>query len=272
MSIVAIAPTLGSLGDEIGRALARSLSWDFADREIILEAAGRFGEGVMTLEHVTEEKPSLWERVADTHHHYVTFVEAIVLEMAARDDVVLVGRGAPYVLRPLRHALRVRITAPEPLRARRLESQQGLTAEAARHLVHQSDHERGSRVRFFYHLDWNDSLVYDLTLNTERLDVEEGARVIRETLASERWRSTPESRALAEDLALGARARAGLLAHPETRRLRLSVTCRERQVTVAGLLDREEQRKTVEQVVATLPGVAGVRLETTTPPPVRPTV
>jgi cytidylate kinase len=272
MSIVAIAPTLGSLGDEIGRALARSLSWDFADREIILEAAGRFGEGVMTFEHVTEEKPSLWERVADTHHHYVTFVEAIVLEMASRDDVVLVGRGAPYILRPLRHALRVRVTAPEALRARRVESQQGLTADAARHLVHQSDHERGARVRFFYHVDWNDGLAYDLLLNTERMDVEEGARLIRETLAAERWRSTPESRALAEDLALGARSRAALLAHPETRHLRLSVSCRERQVTVAGLLDREEQRKSVEQVVAALPGVAGVALEVTAARPLRPAV
>jgi len=91
MSIVAFSQTLGSLGDEIGRELARVLSWEFADREIIARAAQRFGEGVMELEHVTEEKPTLWERFTDTKRHYLTYVEAIIFEMAARDNVILSG-------------------------------------------------------------------------------------------------------------------------------------------------------------------------------------
>lgn len=49
MSIVAISETLGSLGDEIGRELARSLSYQFANREIILKAAEQFGEGELEL-------------------------------------------------------------------------------------------------------------------------------------------------------------------------------------------------------------------------------
>ena len=39
MSIVAISETMGSLGNEIGRRLADSLGWGFADREIIAKAA-----------------------------------------------------------------------------------------------------------------------------------------------------------------------------------------------------------------------------------------
>ena len=66
MSIVAISPTTGSLGDEIGREVARALGYEFADREIIEKAAARFGEGVMELAHATEEKPTLWERFIDT--------------------------------------------------------------------------------------------------------------------------------------------------------------------------------------------------------------
>ena len=120
MSIVAISPTLGSLGDEIGREVARARGYEFADREIIEKASARFGEGVMELAHATEEKPTLWERFVDTSRRYMTYVEAIVLEMAARDNVVLAGRGAAFLLGTTRHVLRVRVTAPERVRATRI--------------------------------------------------------------------------------------------------------------------------------------------------------
>ena len=55
MSIVAISETVGSQGDAIGQALARSRGWQFADREIIARAAERYGEGVMELQHVTQD-------------------------------------------------------------------------------------------------------------------------------------------------------------------------------------------------------------------------
>ena len=62
MGVVAISQVLGSLGDDIGRKLAEALGYRFADREVIAAAAERFGEGMLDLIHVTEEKPSLVER------------------------------------------------------------------------------------------------------------------------------------------------------------------------------------------------------------------
>src|SRR5881397_3083962 len=94
MSILAISETAGSLGREIGRTVAAALGHEFADREIISKAAERFGEGVLELTHATEEKPTLWERFTETRHRYMAYIEAIVLEMAARENVVLVGRAS----------------------------------------------------------------------------------------------------------------------------------------------------------------------------------
>jgi hypothetical protein len=54
-----MSQVLGSLGDDIGRKLAEALRYRFADREVIAVAAERFGEGMLDLIHVTEEKPSL---------------------------------------------------------------------------------------------------------------------------------------------------------------------------------------------------------------------
>ena len=85
MSIVAMSETVGSRGTEIGRSLAATLGWEFADREIITKAAESFGEGVSELTHATEEKPTLWDRFRESQQRYATYVEATVLEMAARD-------------------------------------------------------------------------------------------------------------------------------------------------------------------------------------------
>src|SRR5262245_12100770 len=113
MSIVAISETAGSLGNEIGRRLAERLNYRFADREIIGKAAERFGENVSDLRHAAEEKPSLWDRWTDTQSRYKTYIEAIILEMATGDDVVLAGLASAIVLRPVTHALRVRTHSPE---------------------------------------------------------------------------------------------------------------------------------------------------------------
>ena len=159
MSIVAISETMGSLGNEIGRRLAESLGWGFADREIIAKAAERFGADLAEVRHNAEEKPSLWERFTDSHRRFKAFVEASMFDMAATDNVVLAGLASTLVLRDVRYALRVRTNAPEHDRARRIEQQQGLTAAAALDVVRHTDRERAARVKFLYHVDVDDPLL-----------------------------------------------------------------------------------------------------------------
>jgi cytidylate kinase len=262
MSIVAISETLGSRGTEIGRELARALVWEFADREIIAKAAERYGEGVMELQHVTEEKPTLWERFTDSKRHYLSYVEATIFEMAARGSAVLVGHGAAVILRELRQVLRVRITAPEPLRAEYVRRQQGFASdEAALGFVRDSDHERASRMRFLYHVNLDDPLLYDLALNTERVGVEEGVRLIREALQGTIVQPTEASGALARDLSLAAQAKARLLVDPTTRSLRLSVTAAGGDLTVAGMVDSDVSRDAALAILRGIPGAAGVKNE-----------
>jgi cytidylate kinase len=261
MSIVAISQTMGSLGDEIGREVAQTLSYEFADREIISKAAERFGEGVMDLAHATEEKPTLWDRLSDTQRHYTTYVEAIILEMAARDNVVLAGRSATIILAKVRHALRVRITAPASVRARRAEQQLGLVPEAADDLIHQNDRELGARVKFLYHVDWDDALLYDLVINTEGLSAADGARLVREALQSERFKATPASLKELKDLSLTTQARAALLANPVTRTLQLYPTSVDAHLSVSGIVKQEVQRATAEEILKGIPGVRGLTSE-----------
>src|SRR5437667_6821023 len=258
MSILAISDTAGSLGREIGRTGAVTLGHEFADREIISKAAESFGEGVMELTHATEEKPTLWERFTETQRRYMAYVEAIVLEMAARENVVLVGRASTTILGKIPQALRVRISAPEGVRAQQVHQQQGLTAEAALDYVRRSDRERAARVRFLYHVDWDDPLSYDLVLNTERLSVDGGARLIRDALQEARFETTVTARKTTRDLSVIAQAKAALLANPMTRLRQIFVSSADGHISLSGSVRTEEERRVAQGVVASLPGVTGV--------------
>ncbi len=91
MSVVAVSENIGSLGVEIGHAVAASLGYQVAERDIISKAADRFGADVARLSHAVEERPTLVDRLSTAQRRFAQYVEATVQEMAARDDIVLVG-------------------------------------------------------------------------------------------------------------------------------------------------------------------------------------
>ena len=270
MSVVAICETFGSQGNEIGRELSRALGWEFADREIIAKAAERYGESVMELHHVSEEKPTLWERFTDSTRHYVSCIEATILEMAARGEVVLVGHGAAIILREVPHVLRVRVTAPEGLRAMRARQEQGLaTDQTAAEFIREADRERAARMKFLYRVDLDDPLLYDVAINTERVSVEGGVRILREALQNEFVKPTARTCASARDLSLAAQAKARLLVDPTTRSLRLAVSAADGKLTVMGQVDSEALRQAALRIVGEVPGVTAVQDEIIVVPIVR---
>jgi cytidylate kinase len=258
MSVVAISQVFGSLGDDIGRKLAEALGYRFADREVIAAAAERFGEGMPDLVHVTEEKPSLVERFRTSDRHYVTAVEGILLEMAAHDNVVLCGRGAAFVLGRVSHVLRVRVTAPEHVRSLWVQEHDGLVHESALKLVRQKDHEHAARVRFLYHVDWDDSLLYHIVLNTEQVPVARGVHILRTALEDPRFSATPESQQRLSDQSILAQAKTALLVNPATRSFQLVATVDRGVLMISGFVDRDDQRLAAEEAVRRIPGVAGV--------------
>src|SRR5262245_27176635 len=62
IAIVTIAHEMSSGGPEIGIELAKRLGWRYVDRDMLSEAAQRYGVGVDKLTELDEKKPSLFER------------------------------------------------------------------------------------------------------------------------------------------------------------------------------------------------------------------
>jgi cytidylate kinase len=258
MSIVAISDTLGSRGDVMGRELARHLKWEFADRAGIAKAAERYGEAAGELQQVTEERPSLWERFTDSKRRYLLYIEASVFEMATRDNVVIVGHGAAIMLRDLPHALRVRVSAPEAERIERVRQSEGFTETGAQDAVRDSDNERASRMRYLYHVNMDDAFLYDLTINSQRVEVDEGVRLMAEAVKLQRVQPTAHTLAMAQDRAATAIARATLAADPRTRSQRISVETFGGCVTLRGYADSAAHRDAAISIVRAVPGVTDI--------------
>ena len=107
MAVVTIAHETGSGGPEIGIELAKRLGWRYVDRDMLSEAAQRYGVGEDKLAELDEKKPSLFERFDVETRQYITVIQSGILDAAEQDNVVINSRGGQMLLRGLSHVLRV---------------------------------------------------------------------------------------------------------------------------------------------------------------------
>ena len=272
MAIVTIAHETGSGGPEIGIELAKRLGWRYVDREMLSEAAQRYGVGEDKLTELDEKKPSLFERFDVETRQYITVLQSALLDNAEQDNVVINSRGGQMLLRGISHVLRVFVIAPFELRVKRVmkkmsgQAQEGVDVRTTVEMVRRSDQEKHGRIRYLYDVDWGDPALYDLVLNTEKLSVDAGVESIAGLVRS--LTVTPESRQQVRDRALGSRVRAALAAHPDTRKYRLTVESERGIIRLEGTaaLDR------AAEVARTVPGVVDVKGQLLEVPPIPPFV
>lgn len=258
MGIVAMTRELGSLGTYIAERLAERRGYRYVRREILAEAA-RFGEvSEQQLIEAVEATPGLWERLSEPGRRNFLHVAARVLEFAASDDVIILGRWSTMLLRGVRHAVRVRVCAPAEVRVQRLAERTRISHAEARALAQRYDQGVRARIRQFFDVEWEDSDLYDLVINTERLSVDDGCGLIERLLDSPAFQADRDSRQEVRDRALAARVAEAMKMDARLARTDLDVSARRGEVTVTGLVFSPEEREAAAEVAARVPGVAAV--------------
>jgi cytidylate kinase len=82
--------------------------------------------------------------------------------------------------------LHVRIVAPAAVRVKRIMESRGLSQEDALRLIEDNDKAEAEYLQRFYSIDWKDPAVYDVVLNTWKMDFNTAAKVIV-SVASQVW-------------------------------------------------------------------------------------
>ncbi len=186
MAVATISRDLGSGGRDIGRETSSKLGYRFLDHEGILarlKAAGHKWERLAA--GLDEHTPRLWEKYDWSYRGFVSLVQSTILDEAAADNVVIIGRGANYLLQDIPFALRVRVVAPLEIRIERIAAREGIDEDSARWLVERTDRQRAGFLLALYGKDGKDPEDYDMVFDSGSMPPDEIASTM-ETLLSQK--------------------------------------------------------------------------------------
>jgi osmotically-inducible protein OsmY len=96
-------------------------------------------------------------------------------------------------------------------------------------------------------------------INTDRLEVGDGAKVAQRALESPRFQSTEASRGAMIDTSLAVQVRAVLLADRVTRARAISIACEDGVASLGGRVEEWSVRNAAQQALARVPGIREVR-------------
>ena len=98
-------------------------------------------------------------------------------------------------------------------------------------------------MRQMFDVDWTDTLLYDLVINTESIGVMTTVGQVLERVVAVEFQPTPASRPRLADRALAARVRATLKATPATAQVDLDIQATGGHVQLAGVVGSEAERE-----------------------------
>ncbi len=175
----------GSEGDRIAHLVGERLGWHVFDREIVDAIAERAHVREQLMASVGQETRETWDRTWKTelapqdigYEDYLRCLRQVVLTLGHHGDVVVLGRGAQYLL-PGRSALRVRVVAPLELRVQRVAEREKISLLEADAQVCKFDSEQAEFISKCFNQDLDSPLGYDLILNTASIRIECAAELV----------------------------------------------------------------------------------------------
>ncbi|HUP34633.1 MAG TPA: cytidylate kinase family protein [Candidatus Limnocylindria bacterium] len=274
MAIITISHEIGAGGPEIGQQLAERLGYRYVDQDLVSNAAQKYGLLEEKLSHLDESKPSLFERFDSETRRYITVIQTALYDFAERDNVVLMGRGGQWLLRGIPHVLRVRVMAPFDVRVKRLAQKlagpmgEQTNPRTVSELVRRDDSEKAGRMRYLYEVGITDPALYDIVVNTEKLQPTAVVGLLAGVVGQAEMAATAASSQLVADRSLASRVQVALATHPETRKYRISVEAHSGVVTLEGTAAMDEAM----DVARGVDGVYDVQARQMTVPPIPPFV
>ena len=209
--IVTLEREYGSGGAMIAKRLAERLGWKLWDEQLTCEIARVAKVDENAARRCDERCDSLLYRLFRVYargsyertlplegesrsfdaDQMVAVLHKVVEDVASRGNCVIVGRGAPYILRRRPDTFHVFIYAPEEEKIRRIRTL-GKSEKEAVQLVEQVDAERAAFIRHYFGKEWPLRSLYNLMINSKFGD-EHTVDTILQEIASLESRGIPQA-------------------------------------------------------------------------------
>jgi cytidylate kinase len=201
MPIVTISRQYGAGGSSVAGIVAAELGAEVVDKKLIEEVARRLSIRPSDVEAESERPRTLLERLVrsfstlepamgagwsppypdplfDPRQDIIHLTEKVIHEVAEGGNVVIVGRGAGFVLRDRPGVFRVFLRAPEAVRVKTLMARLGLSEAETQRKMHETDSNRAAYSKQLYGRDWCDVDAYDLIINTGQIGYPTAAQMV----------------------------------------------------------------------------------------------
>lgn len=187
--IITIGREFGAGGGEIGRKVAEELKIPFYDKEIILAAVKKSNLDFERLREWDEKVPVNFGFGQSLFDFYNLPMDTQVFNaqrdairgLAEKGSCVLLGRNADYILKEYEHCLNVFIHADFAWRVNRMSKMMPELSKAKVEAeTKKVDKKRAKYCEFYTGRTWGKADNFDLTLNSEKLGIDQCVSLIIE--------------------------------------------------------------------------------------------
>jgi cytidylate kinase len=197
--VITIARGFGSGGKQIGLELSKELKIPCYESQILSMASEYSGISIKKFTQVDEKlrgagflqglkaAPNTDHIVSPTEKKFISddnlfsIQTRIIRELAKNESCIIIGKCANFILRDLNNVISLYIEAPRAYCLKRVMEKLGVNEDEAHKLIAKTDKYRAD---YFHHYTggrvWTDPVLYDLTLNSERIGYTQCVKLIKE--------------------------------------------------------------------------------------------
>jgi cytidylate kinase len=197
MAIITISRQFGAGGKILGKMIAKTLGYTFADDHIVEMVAEAANVSPHWVESVEKEAGSTLSRIISSmvskrwldrilvgergyidEDIYLDYIVVIISQVAEEGDVIILGRGSQYILDDHPDAHHVLLIDEVEHRVKFMMDHYDLSQKQAARVVRKEDKRRLNFYRKLGKEDFDDPALYHLVLNMSRVDLETASKLV----------------------------------------------------------------------------------------------
>ncbi len=174
MGVITISREFGSGGETVARFVAEKTGFLLVNKETIESGLAEHGieKPLPRIEDLASAE------IDQAGRDYIEAMHDYIYDLAIRNNLVILGRGGAFLFRDYPPALHVRVIAQFTRRVQLVMKVYDLTSETAIKLVKEQDHDKRRYYRQVFNVNWDNLRLYDLVLNTEKMNLEDAVDII----------------------------------------------------------------------------------------------
>ncbi len=257
MAIITISRGSFSGGQNLAECLAKRLGYESLSREILVEAAEKYGISENELTNAMKAKPAIVERLSLNidRIHYLAFIQATLCEHVKNDNVVYYGHAGHLLLKDVCRVIKVKVIATLEQRIAFAMERNKLSRQEAVLYIRKMDKYRHKWTKFLYGIDWNDPSLYDVVVNLKDASIQTACNMISVMTSAPEFQLTERSKKAIADLALESQIKAKLASDKATRDYMLKINVEAGHVRISGRVRNTDDANRISTFIREMPGV-----------------